>query len=284
MSDIIHAQPALERARHAGVTSATTIHSGLRESDDPFPGSGAALIDLHVSTLWDVIASALNKLAAATDVRSTVALEEPMTRVRYAQLANLASHGPQQPISLGWRGYRGGLVLPGSKELWRSVDTGPALLQWLAANYSDSPLSRHGGICYDGSRLAKRVRMLLLEQPLEDGRVHEAETILEQAAACGAIDSSWAAEFAGSVTPKELPDLVVLLARVGLPSHAAHRERLLTTILVNEDPSIRLAAVQALELWGDKAVLRAAASHEESVPWIRDYLAGVIRDINSLGS
>ena len=42
---------------------------------------------------------------------------------------------------------------------------------------------------------------------------------------------------------------------------------------------IREAAVQAVEHWGESELVKVLSSHQEDVPWLREYIEGVIDDL-----
>ena len=54
---------------------------------------------------------------------------------------------------------------------------------------------------------------------------------------------------------------------------------LLEIALKNEDIEVRDAAIQALELWGTNSAVELLKSHNEIIPWLKDYISKVIRDL-----
>ena len=85
------------------------------------------------------------------------------------------------------------------------------------------------------------------------------------------LDSSTNPAFAAAV--------VLCVARqpeIGTP---AWRADLVRSGLTVADVEVREAAVQAAESWGDAGFRQFLAAHSESVPWLDEYVRGVIDDL-----
>lgn len=265
MTDHVATNPAFLRARRS---SATTIPAPIPDADEA------------VSALTSLTATKLGYPSLKVD-ESSISWAQRLLDLVNSTSSRLPLHSSSARRLLDARSWLSG----GDSETVRGFDTWARTLQWTDQAESASPLSWTSSLTLARGmgleQLETRIRTLLAERSLEDGRIHDAEIVLDRAAAAGAADSEWAMQFVRATASRQLPDTLVLLARVGLPSATKHRAQLLTNCLADEDLSIRAAAVQALELWGDKDALVVAGSHKEEIPWIRDYLATVIHDIRS---
>lgn len=115
-------------------------------------------------------------------------------------------------------------------------------------------------------------------EPVEDGVIHSAEHIIEQALLSG--DSQrvcgWLAQMS---TNSERPVFAASVLRcIGrqTPGTATWRAEVLRESLASRDVEIRDAAVQAAEQWGDSEVKNVLRGHSEAISWLRDYIDDVL--------
>jgi len=134
-----------------------------------------------------------------------------------------------------------------------------------------------------GDQAARAVEQMLTlviaaleDAPIESGWDHPAEGplrdfLIEHGAAtiCGTI-------FHGQHRAA-LADFIRLLGRMELVD-ADVRSSIVRQGLRAASVEIRDAAVQAAELWGDPASLECLRDHEETTPWLADYLGRVLRE------
>lgn len=119
-------------------------------------------------------------------------------------------------------------------------------------------------------------------EPLEDGMAHPAERVIGAAlesrnrpavlrwirGAC--LDSNDPAFATG-----------VLLCIVRRPrlGDETWRAEIVRRALAADDVTVRDAAVQAAETWGDPGLRRVLLDHADPVPWLDDYVRGVADDL-----
>jgi hypothetical protein len=128
--------------------------------------------------------------------------------------------------------------------------------------------------------LEEQILAALAEQPIEDGYTHPAEALLHQASEARIATDEWVAAALSRGSHRSLrPSLLVLVARVKLPESSHHRARILASWLKDAALEVRFACIQALELWADEKLVALAQKHRDSIGWLADYLARVVRDI-----
>lgn len=126
------------------------------------------------------------------------------------------------------------------------------------------------------------LRASLSEQPLEDGMAHPAEEILGQALRSAAADNVLCSLEAWVLRSQEsglVADLLQCLGRREPPGTASWRSRLVRRALASKSIQVRDAAIGAAESWGGAEMGTVLRSHEEHVPWLREYLQDVLDDI-----
>ena len=131
-------------------------------------------------------------------------------------------------------------------------------------------------------RLLHALRAAFDAKPLEDGMDHPAEEIIGQA-----LKSSedirvldWLMEFCQDVAhPNFAASVLRCLGRQVCPGTESWRTNLVSRALDMNDAEIRDAAVQAAEFWGCKGIRNALELHQEPLPWLREYVRGVVEDL-----
>lgn len=151
------------------------------------------------------------------------------------------------------------------------------------------PLSdTHQSLTEDGNRVVREREKLLVElanafdaMPFEDGIAHPAEKIIERA--LGKEDSfSWLLELVHESTHQSIvPSVLRCLGRMVDVGTEQWRVNLITNALASAEAESRDAAVQVVESWAGKDLLTVLESHNETVPWIRDYINDVLADLGA---
>lgn len=137
-------------------------------------------------------------------------------------------------------------------------------------------VSSHFGL----RRLQSRIISALEAEPIEDGFTHPAESPLAEAVRDHGTDAaSWLQTLLfETVIPGLGPAVLRLLGRLS-PLSESWRTQVVRKALESPDIEMRDAAVQAAELWEDAGTVQVLREHDESTPWLRDYVYAVIRDL-----
>ena len=137
-----------------------------------------------------------------------------------------------------------------------------------------------------GSRLRVRLEIALHaafeSDPLEDGFHHPAEEIIAAALVSTAAPAvfGWLKGFAlDTAQPGHAASVLRCLGRQTRPGTEAWRVELVRDALATEDVEIRDAAAQTAELWADAGMIAVLRNHDESAPWLADYIREVVDDI-----
>ena len=151
-----------------------------------------------------------------------------------------------------------------------------------ATEVADRPLSASEGdrATRKRTRLEADLWAAFEADPLEDGMNHPAEKIIEEALQ----DQDefpvleWFRAFSQDAAHPDIAASVLrCLGRQASAGTASWRADLVREGLAADSVEIRDAAAQAAESWGGmRAVLEA---HFEPVPWLRDYIRGIIDDL-----
>ncbi len=136
------------------------------------------------------------------------------------------------------------------------------------------------------ARLERSLASAFDEQPIEDGVPHAAEAVLDGAlrSAQRAAVQAWLTALVGDPRRTDFAASVLrCLGRLSAPGEAAWRADIVRRALGSRDPVLRDAAVQAAEGWEDPALVPVLRAHKdrEDVPWLKEYLEGVIEDLEA---
>ena len=146
----------------------------------------------------------------------------------------------------------------------------------------------HQSLAEDGSSVFGEREKLFLELanafdaiPFENGIAHPAEMII-----CSALGKErsfdWFLELVdGSTYQSIVPSALRCIGRMVDVGTAEWRINLITNALASIEAEVRDAAVQVVESWAGKDLVRVLESHHETVPWIRDYIDDVIADLGA---
>ncbi|MCY3669203.1 MAG: hypothetical protein OXH81_26400 [Gemmatimonadetes bacterium] len=131
-------------------------------------------------------------------------------------------------------------------------------------------------------RLANRLWMAFVADPLEDGMSHPAEEIIGEA--LRSMEDKpildWFRTFSlDAERPSFAASVLCCLGRQTLPGTDSWRAELVKAGLDMDDVEIRDAAVQAAESWGDRSLVDVMKAHREAEPWLREYIENVISDL-----
>lgn len=119
--------------------------------------------------------------------------------------------------------------------------------------------------------------------PLADGKEHPAERVI-----AAAIDSEDHDTFLGWITsfcldysanPAFAAAVFLCVARWPRFGTPVWRADLVRGGLAMDDVGLRDAVVQAAESWGDPGLRLLLETHSEPVPWLDEYVRGVIDDL-----
>ena len=120
-------------------------------------------------------------------------------------------------------------------------------------------------------------------EPVEDGMEHEAEHTLKQALADNPDPGlpEWLHEFCTDASkPAFASSVLRCLSQLEHPNTPEWRAGLVRDALSIDDIEIRDAAIQAVEHWEESTLVDVLKAHQEPEKWLRDYLEGVISDLN----
>ena len=119
-------------------------------------------------------------------------------------------------------------------------------------------------------------------EPFEDGMDHEAEQTLSNALRDMEAEQilPWLGDLCTDINKPNLSASILrCLGRLHRPGTEAWRVQLIGNALANGKVEIRDAAVQAVEQWDDANLAGVLESHRENLPWLQDYIRGVVQDL-----
>lgn len=134
------------------------------------------------------------------------------------------------------------------------------------------------------TRASDRFRRELLakfeSEPVEDGFSHAGEGVIERALERHrAIAQHWIERFLDRQDASFAAAAIKCLGRIKSPGSLEWRLRILDTALAHTSVEVRDAAAQAAELWDEPQASEVLLKHVHREPWLRDYVAHVIRDL-----
>lgn len=132
------------------------------------------------------------------------------------------------------------------------------------------------------SALRHELQADFVADPVEGGMDHEAENTLARVLASdhGEDALEWIREFCTDAKrPAFASSVLNCLGNLELPGSAEWRVKLVRDALATGDTQVKDAAVQAVEKWGERGLVDILRTHQESVPWLHEYILGVIDDL-----
>lgn len=130
-------------------------------------------------------------------------------------------------------------------------------------------------------RLRQQIWTRLDEEPLEDGVTHSAEELVAGALSGPAGQlSAFAQLLKTESNPEFLASMLRLAGRVGRTARRDWRGAVIKAALGSSSPTLREAAVEAIEQWEDSELLPLLRAHTESVSWLKAYIDDVIEDLS----
>lgn len=130
--------------------------------------------------------------------------------------------------------------------------------------------------------LRQQISSYLDERPLEDGVIHPAEAVVAKALTGGV--EQLAALLLLIETEMSAPDfsaaMLRLAGRVGRNAGHDSFEGIIDRALRSSSPTLREAAVEAVEQWEDPELLPLLRDHNEPLSWLKDYIEAVIEDLS----
>jgi hypothetical protein len=147
-----------------------------------------------------------------------------------------------------------------------------------------APLSPEGEHSY--RRFRQSVVDLLTDTPIEDGLPHPADELIangmrENSTMCVRWIERIFTEFYSS-RPAVSAGIVRCSARVDRNQVGGRGLDLARRALAHADGEVREAGVRALEAWGGPEASAILLAHEDSEPWLREYVQRVIADLSCL--
>lgn len=130
-------------------------------------------------------------------------------------------------------------------------------------------------------KLELNLRKAFEAVPLEDGINHQAELIFKKALRQENDNYvfEWLREFSlNTKDPSFAASVLRCLSRL-VPGTERWRSEIVRSALATSDVEIRDAAVQAAESWGGSDIRKALLSHNETTPWLCEYINAVIQDL-----
>ena len=127
------------------------------------------------------------------------------------------------------------------------------------------------------TRDVDRLIAIIESEPIEDGVTHPGEEHL-----ANIIAKHGTGAFVTIIGETRLLALsaafIRLLARVNRPPQEIRLELIARTIS-SDSVEIRDAIVQAVELWEDHEAVQLLAGHQESIPWLAEYISLVLNEL-----
>ncbi len=130
-------------------------------------------------------------------------------------------------------------------------------------------------------RLRQQIWTRLDDEPLEDGVTHSAEKVVAGALSGPAAQlSAFAQLLRTESNPEFSASMLRLASRVGRTARRDWRGAVIKAALGSSSPTLREAAVEAIEQWEDAELLPLLRAHTESVSWLKAYIDDVIEDLS----
>ena len=133
-------------------------------------------------------------------------------------------------------------------------------------------------------RFRDKLVTTLLDEPIEDGVAHPAESLIDEALCA---DSSTCQDWLSQVLaehyltrPSMYASVVRCIGRLDYDRVGGWGMRVVDHALKNTDAEVREAAIRALEAWEGPRALEMLRRHEDAEPWLDEYVQQVIVDLS----
>jgi hypothetical protein len=124
-------------------------------------------------------------------------------------------------------------------------------------------------------RLRRDLDSLFTDEPLEDGVPHPVERFLIEEFRKNSRAASVVCSLAKDRHFKQRVNLVLCLGRIPFRALGGEALALIRDLLESDLLVVRDAAARAVELWEVPAALQLLAQHNETTPWLADYMRRV---------
>ena len=177
------------------------------------------------------------------------------------------------------------LYLTESKaNVWRSAWLGEELFSTLddATYFWKTAAKKSSFVESRQAQLLYRLHAAFESEPFEDGMDHPAEQIIKRALQSSENQQvfDWFENFSLDMGhPSFAASILRCLGRQTNLGTSSWRARLVRKTLAVGNVEIRDAAVQATESWNDPELVEILRSHNETEPWLYEYILSVINDL-----
>lgn len=125
----------------------------------------------------------------------------------------------------------------------------------------------------------EKLRRSFCEQTVEDGHIHPGEKILRGFIRLHKeVAFLWIKSVMLTDNPNLVPGMITCLGRLSPDNYLEEMFDIMREALRHQSVSVRDAAVQAIENWGEGKAVFLLTNHREEVPWLRDYISVVINN------
>ncbi|HDN67380.1 MAG TPA: hypothetical protein ENF86_00300 [Firmicutes bacterium] len=135
-------------------------------------------------------------------------------------------------------------------------------------------------------RLAPHIISAITTEPVEDGIYHPAQDILKSAIEDQPQETfNWIKRLlSDECNSSVVASVIKCLGRLNPRLCEGWLTDIIRTGLQHSDVEVRDSTVQAIENWEIKEAIPLLREHHEDVPWLKEYIQGVIEDIEALRS
>ena len=118
------------------------------------------------------------------------------------------------------------------------------------------------------------------EIPVEGGIIHPGEALAQKIIDAVNDSASLVQTLFSSCSMALLADVLLLFGRLDI-SDKTLRVGLVQKALQSDSLVLRDAAAQAVELWEDQNAAEILARHQETVPWLAEYMQEIVEDLQA---
>ncbi len=137
-------------------------------------------------------------------------------------------------------------------------------------------------------RFRTKLIATLLDEAIEDGVTHPAESLIDEAFRADSSDcQNWLSQVLVEhypTRPSLCASIVRCIGRLDYDRVRGWGMRVVDDALQNRDIEVREAAIRALEAWGRPAALDVLRRHKDAVAWLNEYVRQVVVDLSGTSS